>query len=156
MNVCFLLKPVDKHQWLLRGFSVVSLLCLMFFTVNARNKGDERFTILQNGVNFQTEQGKLRVEFVSSDIVRVQYTKEKEFLGNGTIVCVPRTVKKVPFQVIQNGNDLSLLSDSLIVQVDLRNYAIKYKDVQSNRLLLAEKEINPREGERIYLSLIHI
>lgn len=150
MNVCFLLKPVDKHQWLLRGFSVVSLLCLMFFTVNARNKGDERFTILQNGVNFQTEQGKLRVEFVSSDIVRVQYTKEKEFLGNGTIVCVPRTVKKVPFQVIQNGNDLSLLSDSLIVQVDLRNYAIKYKDVQSNRLLLAEKEINPREGERIY------
>lgn len=125
MNICFVLKPDDKHQWLLRVFLVVSLLCLMFFTVNARNKGDERFTILQNGVNFQIEQGKLRIEFIASDIVRVQYTKEKEFLGNGTIVCVPRAVQKVRFQVRQNGNDLSLLSDSLIVQVDLLNYSIK-------------------------------
>ena len=40
----------------------------------------------------------MRVDFVAPDIVRVRYTQETAFLGNGTIVCLPRTETPVDFE----------------------------------------------------------
>ncbi len=108
------------------------------------------YVLLPNGVQLHTEQGPLRVEFVSTDIVRVQYTKESDFVGNGTIVCVERSQAKVKFTTQQTDNHLFLCSDSLIIQLDLKNYSIQYQDAKTKRLLLAERTSNPRECERFY------
>lgn len=133
---------------------IVTMLCFVSIETYANGKDDNRFVLFQNGVNLQTQEGRLRVEFISSDIVRVRYTRESDFLGNETIVCIPRTVKKIPFQTKQTESSLSLISDSLIVQINLHTYSIIYRDAGNNRMLLAEKSFNSRESEQIYTEKI--
>ena len=60
----------------------MALMC--HFPVMAEGEG---YAVQRNGVHFQTPEGRMRVEFVRPDIVRVRYTCEPAFLGNGTIVC---------------------------------------------------------------------
>ncbi|NDW17760.1 DUF5110 domain-containing protein [Dysgonomonas sp. 216] len=143
------LKVLSLNKWI-HKLLIVVFFCLTASFVYAEN--NQGYVVLQNGVQFQTkqEQGLLRVEFVSPEVVRVQYTKEADFLGNGTIVCLERSEKKVFFKTKRTGDILSLLSDSLIVQVDMRTHSVAYKDAKSNRLLLAENNMNPHEGEQVY------
>ncbi len=135
-------------------FSLVAALLSASATwaaVGVADQNDGRsYTVLQNGVNFRTEGNLLRVEFVAADIVRVQYTGEPDFLGNGTIVCEPRTEVKVPFSVKRTESDVTLLSDSLRVRIDLRTHSIEYRNATDGRLLLAESPSVPRENEQVY------
>lgn len=136
-----------RNKWLKKITTGFSFFLITLFAYAGNNPA---YVTLQNGAQFQTAKGLLRVEFVSSEIVRVQYTQEIDFLGNGTIVCVDRSVEKVPFQTQKMDNSLVLSSESLIVQVDLKDYSIIYKDAKTNQILLSEKNDNPREGEQIY------
>ncbi|MDL2245253.1 glycoside hydrolase family 31 protein [Parabacteroides sp. OttesenSCG-928-J18] len=136
-----------RNKWLKKITTGFSFFLITLFAYAGNNP---EYVTLQNGAQFQTAKGLLRVEFVSSEIVRVQYTQEIDFLGNGTIVCVDRSVEKVPFQTKKMDNSLVLLSESLIVQVDLKDYSIIYKDAKTNQILLSEKNDNPREGEPVY------
>lgn len=112
---------------------------------------DGGYVMLKNGVYCHTADGRMRVEFVSPDIVRVRYTREADFLGNGTIVCVERTENKVPFQVVSRQGGLSLQSDSLEVRVDLNTCALTYKDARTGKVLLSERQDMPREAEKTYM-----
>ena len=138
---------LSGSKWLKKILIGISFYLITIYAYAENNPG---YVTLQNGAQFQTEQGLLRVEFVSPEIVRVQYTKEIDFLGNGTIVCVERSVKRVPFQTKKIDNSIVLSSDSLIVQVNLNNYSIIYKDTKTNHILLSERSHNPREGEQVY------
>ena len=76
-------------------------LCFFIFVGSVSvTAADDGYVMLKNGVYCRTADGRMRVEFVSPDIVRVRYTREADFLGNGTIVCVEQTENKVPFQVV--------------------------------------------------------
>ena len=112
---------------------------------------DDGYVMLENGVYCRTADGRMRVEFVSPDIVRVRYTREADFLGNGTIVCVERTENKIPFQVASVSGGLSLQSDSLEVRVDLNTCALTYKDARTGKVLLSERQDMPREAEKTYM-----
>lgn len=140
-----------KYNEFSKLFVATSLLCLIVFHVNAENTRHNELILINNGIRLETEQDQLQIEFISSDIVRVQYTKDHYFLNNGTIVCLPRTSKKVRFETRQTDHDVSLISDSLILQIDLLHKSIKYKDARNGRLLLAEKSLQPREGKRIFI-----
>ena len=89
-NVLLFLNILFQSKWLSKAIIGVSFCLVTMCTYAGNNPG---YVILQNGVQFQTEHGPMRVEFVSPEIVRVQYTKETDFLGNGTIVCVERSKK---------------------------------------------------------------
>lgn len=111
----------------------------------------EGYTLLPSGAHFQVGEGMMRVEFVAPDIVRVRYTLEPDFLGNGTIVCVGRREGEVlPFQAQADENALTLSSDSLLVRVDLQAHAVTFTDRRTGRLLLAEDGAKPHEGEAVY------
>lgn len=149
MRLYKIYRLTSSSKW----FSRLFLGSCIFLTVllgKAQERNDEKFIVLKNGVDFQTVQGKLRIEFVTPDIVRVQYTKDDDFQGNGTIVRVEELEKKIRFKTRQKGDKLSLISDSLTVQVDLNTYSIEYRNAGNNELLLSERSINPREGERVY------
>lgn len=100
------------------------------------------------GLFFASENGNMRIDFVAADIVRVRYTQEPAFLGNGTIVCVERTQAAVPFSVNGDGHRVMMATDSLQVVIDLDNWAISYSDVRSGKALLTETA-NPRDYERV-------
>ena len=66
---------------------IIALCVALGLSVPAHAEG---YTLLPSGAHFQVGEGMMRVEFVTPDIVRVRYTLEPDFLGNGTIVCVGR------------------------------------------------------------------
>lgn len=82
----------------MRKFTVARLLILSLVVImspfTAFSK-DKDVTFLENGMSCQLAQGILKVEFVTSDIVRVQYAKENVLTGNNTGVCVPRVTQAV-------------------------------------------------------------
>ena len=129
----------------LRVFSIAILLasCTMGF---AQNQGKAHAVL--NGLSWQNGKGKLLVQFVKPDIVRVQYQPgEASFPGNGTAVCIPR---KSPKLKLSYGKDLfSMTSDSLEVVIDKSSGAISYYDRQ-HHLLLAENPLKPRTAEKVY------
>ena len=127
---------------------IIALCVTLGLSVPAHAEG---YTLLPSGAHFQVGEGMMRVEFVTPDIVRVRYTLEPDFLGNGTIVCVGRREGEVlPFQAEADGNALTLSSDSLLVRVDLQAHAVTFTDRRTGRLLLAEDGARPHEGEAVY------
>lgn len=44
-----------------------------------------------------------------------------------------------------------MISDSLIVEINLKNYSVTYRNSIDNKLLLSERRENPRESECIYI-----
>lgn len=126
---------------------IIALSVALGLSVPAHAEG---YTLLPSGAHFQVEEGLMRVEFVTPDIVRVRYTLQPDFLGNGTIVCVGRREGEVPFQAQADENALTLSSDSLLVRVDLQAHAVTFTDRRTGRLLLAEDGAKPHEGEAVY------
>ena len=75
---------------------IIALCVALGLSATAHAEG---YTLLPSGAHFQVGEGMMRVEFVTPDIVRVRYTLEPDFLGNGTIVCVGRREGEVlPFR----------------------------------------------------------
>lgn len=114
-------------------------------TVSAQNMNNVHTAF--NGLKLQKGNGKLLVQFVKPDVVRVQYHPESKLSGNGTDVCVPRKNKKI--KLVYGKDGLSMSSDSLTVVIDNASGAISYYDDQ-HRLLLAENVVKPRVSERVY------
>ena len=62
---------------------IIALCLALALSATAHAEG---YTLLPSGAHFQVGEGLMRVEFVTPDIVRVRYTLEPDFLGNGTII----------------------------------------------------------------------
>lgn len=139
-------------QHRLKRFSVAGFIIMSMNFANAFTASSQvvrQATPLVNGISCELEQGKLQIEFVTPDIVRVQYTEGKTFKGNGTDVCVPCTSDKpVRWEYTKNPDCCLLESDSLRVSVDLSNASVAYLD-KEGRLLLQEERKSPRTGESI-------
>ena len=134
----------------MRKFTVARLLILSLVVImspfTAFSK-DKDVTFLENGMSCQLAQGILKVEFVTSDIVRVQYAERNVLKGNNTGVCVPRTSKPVRFVSKKKTDSCLLKSDSLIVKVDLNMGFISFFN-RTGSLLLREDGKLPRVGEK--------
>lgn len=130
---------------LVAWFMIAFMISTNAFTALSQVK---QTTYLTNGISCDLEQGMLKVEFVTPDIVRVQYTKENTWMGNGTDVCVPRiSDKPVRLKYTKETDCCWLKSDSLMVRVGLNTASITYLD-KEGRLLLRENQKIPRVGEK--------
>ena len=104
-----------KKEHRSESFGVVWLIILLMalantFTAFAQVK---QATVLVNGISCDLEQGILKVEFVTPDVVRVQYTGENTFIGNGTDVCLPRAVDN-PVRWVYTPNPDCYLCESVV------------------------------------------
>ena len=138
---------MKKKNSLSRGaFSILFLV--ISCTVSSAQK-IESTTVhpVFNGLEWQKENGKLLVQFVTPDVVRVRFQPEGKFAGNGTDVCVPRKTRKL--KLIYAKDCFSMQSDSLVVAIDKTSGAISYYNCQ-HQLLLSENPRMPRSAERVY------
>lgn len=100
-----------------------------------------------NGLEVCEGNARLRVEFVTPVIVRVQYQPDGELSGNGTDVCLPRKQKKLRLRYVENLT--AICSDSMMVKVDAKTWAVSYYDLD-HHLLLSENPHTPRIAEKVY------
>ena len=119
---------------------LVTLLCLCVYASD--------FVRTETGLNIPSGDGNLRIDFVTPDIVRVRFTQETTFLGNGTIACLERRQQVIPFQVKHEDGLLVATSDSISVSIDMQTHAITFSDAATGKLLLQEATL-PRQYERI-------
>ena len=138
-----------KSRFRIRKFTLARLILLSLGLMNtfAAFSKSKDVTFLVNGVSCQLEQGVLKVEFVTSDIVRVQYTGENVFKGNSTGICMPHVTRSVRFTSGKEIDSCVLKSDSLIVKIDLNTGFISYLNTDGS-LLLREDGKLPRVGEK--------
>lgn len=117
---------------------------------NLRAESDApRIQSVQNGVLLRdSKNGSLKVQFVTPDIVRVQYAPEGEWKDNETGACVPRKQKDVPLQISKKKDGVSLSSEALSVFIDAKTGALRYFTADG-KLLLRENPVQPRTTEKI-------
>lgn len=140
-----------KNQYRLKRFFMAWFMIAFMILTNAFTALSQvkQATYLANGISCDLEQGMLKVEFVTPDIVRVQYTRENTWMGNGTDVCVPRVSDKpVRLTYTQKPDCYLLKSDSLMVRIGLTTASITYWD-KEGELLLRENQDTPRVGEKL-------
>ena len=132
---------------LFRKVVAVAGLMPLCMVASAGNMGTGEVHAVFNGLEWQKGKGKLLVQFVKPDVVRVRFQPEGKFAGNGTDVCVPRKDRKIK---LRYGKDyLSMTSDSLVVTINQSSGAISYFDHQ-HHLLLSENLKNPRSSQKVY------
>lgn len=94
---------------------------------------------------------KLRVDFITPSIVRIQFTAEKELPtgANQTEICIEHPQMPVTVEVKENSESTSYRSESLIVEVNSLTQAITFRDGLTGQILLQEGGI-PRTVEKVF------
>lgn len=132
-------------------------MLLLLFAGMVYSKGyaqHDRIAAMPNGIQMDLAEGKLAVQFVDNDIVRVRFTLAKEWNKDHTIVCLPHEQKQVKFRQRQNDDRLFLSTDSLNVSISLATGSISFSDAVTDRCLLKEDEARPHIGEKRYLEKV--
>jgi len=127
----------------MKKWRILLLTCLVSVSLQAAD-----YVRTQTGINLSSPKGNLRIDFITPDIVRVRYTQETTFLGNGTIACLERKEERIPFTIKEEKGRVVATSDSVSVNIDLKTQAISFYDTKTGRLLLQEAN-SPRHCERI-------
>ena len=98
----------------------------------------------------------LKVNFVTSDIVRVRYTAEQEFRAeaNNTGVLVEQPLRKLPVETIEHTDKTVIQSPVLVVEIDKQTQAITFKDRTTGRVLLQENPQQPRVAGKTFTEKI--
>ena len=134
----------------MRAKILIFLLAVLPISVIAKPLGTS-FSLLRvdyNAVVLQRNNELLKVEFVTSTIVRIQYTPADKFEGNGTIICLPQESQLFDVSVEDGKDCLLLKSNYLQVQINKMSGAIQYFS-ESGVSLLTEDQIMPRVTEKI-------
>lgn len=102
-----------------------------------------------NGLSFSRQAQRLKIEFITPAVVRVQYVPEGTLTDNDTGIRVPRGEgETVAFKWRARGGIVQMSSETLTVEVDKVTGAIRYKS-PSGETLLNEATPAPRSMEKI-------
>ena len=77
MTILFMKKKYQLERFFVTWLMILFMILTDAFTAFAQVK---QATVLVNGISCDLEQGILKVEFVTPDVVRVQYTGENTFM----------------------------------------------------------------------------
>lgn len=109
----------------------------------ANHSNQQNYVRTSTGLYLKIGDAQMRVDVVTSDVVRMRWTKEIDFLGNGTAVCLKRSETPQPFSLHEKSGKVTLQTASLLVDIDLASGAVTYREAATGNLLLAENE-SPR------------
>lgn len=114
------------------------------------------FLALLSMVSLPLMAEQLKVNFITSDIVRVRYTAEQEFRpeANNTGVLVEQPLRKLPVETIEQDGKTIIQSPVLAVEIDKANQAITFRDRVTGKILLHENALQPRLAGKVYTEKI--
>ena len=107
----------------------------MLEAVKPKKIGILSYTVKENELVLDTENGKLKLVVVSDEIIRIVYTLEKEFVcGNGYGLEECRE-KEAKLSVTENEKEITLKTKALSVVIQKSNGRLVYKDINGKTLL---------------------
>lgn len=89
-----------------------------------------------------------KIDFITPDIVRVQWNVDGKIQGNNTGVC-SYTPSTVAYQTDETAEAIRYSSSSLMVSMNKQTGALTFIDKATGKVLLAEDSQRPREGETV-------
>jgi alpha-D-xyloside xylohydrolase len=89
------------------------------------------------GVKFQMSNGLMEVHILTADVVRVRYTILNALGPKQSLVVVSAAPSKPAFTVREQGGEILIITDKLMMSVDRSTGGIAYSDLQG-RVILAE------------------
>jgi alpha-D-xyloside xylohydrolase len=125
------------NQIFKKGIVISSILTLLFFTGKAQTYQKTNY-----GVQFATDSLNVELSFFTPSIIRVVKSPLGRTFTKASLVVI-KSPQKSNFSAKQQGNVLSLKTEKLAVNVDLKSGAVAYYSATGN-LLLKEKEAASR------------
>jgi alpha-D-xyloside xylohydrolase len=114
---------------------VAVFLFLVFSSLSAQVRS---YGPAPGGVRFQMVNGLMEIDLLSADIVRVRYTNLNAFeTKQSLVVMVSATPQKPAFTVREQGDEILIITDKLMMSVDRSTGGIAYSDLRG-RVVLAE------------------
>src|SRR5580700_11462637 len=90
------------------------------------------------GVRFQMVNGLMEIDPLSADVVRVRYTSLSAFeTKQSLVVMASATPQKPAFTVREQGDEILIITDKLMMSVDRSTGGIAYSDPRGS-IILAE------------------
>ena len=140
-------------------FFITNILVMLFSyspsqmvnKLNADSVGFFTMKKAKNAVLLKRNTEQLKVEFLSADIVRLQYVPEGQLKNNETDICIPRNENNVSFTVVESKDKISLQSTQLKVIISKATGAISYMTAGGKKLL-NENALVPRMSEKVELT----
>lgn len=129
------------------------LLIFIFLFAGCKN---EKFTTINDGVVFNFDKNKMKLQVCSEDIIKVSYTANDDFSTKKSLITGDKIWDAVPFKVENKDNSVEITTSKLKAIVKLESGQVQFYDSENN-LLLQEKNdggktITPDEfnGEKIF------
>lgn len=124
--------------------TLATLLACLLFSISIHAE----WVKTDNGliVNHQEEQ--LKVSFINSDVVRIQYVPEGDILDNETNILVEHHPADVKIRYKEKDDYLIMKTTNLIVKISRKSGAVSFYD-SDRKLLLTENQLSPRTTEQV-------
>ncbi|HXB33222.1 MAG TPA: hypothetical protein VNV35_07365, partial [Puia sp.] len=113
---------------------VVVSFCAFLFCASAQVRS---YGPAPGGVRFQMINGLMEVDILTADVVRVRYTSLNVFGPNQSLVVVSAAPSKPAFTVREQGDEILIITDRLMISVDRSTGGIAYSDPRGS-VILAE------------------
>ncbi|KRT17874.1 hypothetical protein ASU31_00850 [Pedobacter ginsenosidimutans] len=139
------------------------ILILSVFSIKSNGQGgagkkldNQNFFIVKkepSGALFIGKRQKLRVIFISPEIVRIQYAPLGEFKSNETDACILKKNPNVATTFSQNSKNYSLSSRALSVRLNKATGSLSYFSKNGTNIL-QESPVDPRSSEKINIEKV--
>ena len=115
-------------------YLIAASCCLLFFSVSAQVRS---YGKAPGGVKFQLSNGMMEIDILTADVVRVRYTSLDAFAPKHSLVVTGEHPAASGFTVREQGDEILILTDKLMISVDRSTGGIAYSDLRGS-VILAE------------------
>ena len=112
--------------------SITSLLLVLALCIGQNvcaNEKEERTVVCR------TEKGMVEADVISPSIIRIRYTRNEAFKGNGSISCSYKKETDTEFSVKRRRDEIRISTERLRLSINTENGDFGFTDAKGNNLL---------------------
>lgn len=114
--------------------NLVKFLLALLGATTCLAASQHEYVCLNDGISLETQKGKVKLQVISDDIVRVITSPINTFSDRKSLV-IQKSVNTPEFDIIEDENVLQVKTSQLIVSVERENGKVVFKDIYGKILL---------------------
>ena len=118
--------------------NLIKFLLALLGATTCLAASQHEYVCLNDGILLETQKGKVKLQVISDDIVRVITSPINTFSDRKSLV-IQKSVNTPEFDIIEDENVLQVKTSQLLVSVERENGKVVFKDIYG-KILLEERE----------------